>query len=238
MSHVLPFDPPKQIADDLFLVQGCIKPNFIVRFTRNMIIVRDGTELTLINPVRMDDAGLAQLDDLGEVKHVLRLGPMHGIDDPFYVQRYNAQFWSFPGHVTYTEPQIDCELKDGGELPFSRAKLFGFAHMSEQEGVILFERDGGNVLVTCDGIQSYATAPHTPNTNAFTRFMMPFIGFPRETLIGPVWVKLFVADKDGMRGEFKRLLEWDFDQLIAAHGTFLERGAHAQVAAAVEKMFG
>ena len=66
---------------------------------------------------------------------------------------------------------------------------------------------------------------------------MPFIGFPNETLIGPVWVKLLVTDRQGIRDEFERLLDLDFDQLIAAHGTFLSKGAHAQVRRAVDKMF-
>ncbi len=238
MAPVLPFDQPKQIDEDLFLVAGCVKPNPLVRFTRNMAVVRDEGELTLINPVRMDEAGLAQLEALGTVKHVLRLGPMHGMDDVFYVERYKPTFWSFTGQTTYTEPAIDEALTDGGALPFKRARLFGFAHMSETEGAILLERDTGNVLLTCDGIQSYATPPHTPHTNTFTRIMMPFIGFPKETLIGPVWVKLLVQDKDGMKAEFSRLLEWEFDKLIAAHGTFLESNAHQEVVAAVDKMFG
>ena len=50
--------------------------------------------------------------------------------------------------------------------------------------------------------------------------------------------KLLVQDKEGMKAEFGRLLEWEFDKLIAAHGTFLESGAHQEVVAAVEKMFG
>ncbi|MEM7000237.1 MAG: hypothetical protein AAF529_05580 [Pseudomonadota bacterium] len=237
-AEVLPHDPPEQIGEDLFVVKGCVKPSAIVRFTRNMAVVRDGDQLTLINPVRMDEPGLAELDALGTVQHVLRLGPFHGMDDEFYVQRYDAKFWSFTGGTTYTTPTIDHPLEDGGTLPFGNAELLGFSYMNETEGVILLHRQGGNILLTCDGIQSYSTAPHTPHTNAFTRFMMPFIGFPKRTIVGPVWVKLLVADKAGMHREMQRLLQWDFDQLLAAHGTFLASGAHADVTAAVEKMFG
>jgi hypothetical protein len=154
--NVLPHDAPKQIAQDLFVVHGCVRPNAVARFTRNMAIVHDQGKLTLINPVRMDDAGLAHMEELGEVAHVLRLGPMHGMDDPFYVDRYNAEFCSF----------------EGGELPFPNARLFAFSHMTETEGAILLERSPG-VLLTCDAIQSYATAPHKPHTNWLIRLMMP-----------------------------------------------------------------
>jgi len=35
---VLPHDLPKQVAEDLFVVHGCVKPNAFIRFTRNMTI--------------------------------------------------------------------------------------------------------------------------------------------------------------------------------------------------------
>lgn len=232
----LPHDPPREIASDVFIVEGCVKPAPFVRFTRNMVVVRDEGRLTLINPVRMDDAGLRALEALGKVTDVLRLGPLHGMDDPFYVDRYQAQFWSFAGGTTYTTPSIDQVLAEDGALPFRNARLFAFKHMKETEGAILLEKTP-NLLITCDAIQSYATPPHTPHTNAFSRLMMPFIGFPKKTLIGPVWVKLLVTDRSGIAEEFKRLLAWDFDQLIAAHGTFLPQGAHAQVQQAFDTMF-
>jgi hypothetical protein len=234
---VLPHDEPTQLAEDLFVVHGCVQPSAIARFTRNMAIVRDQGVLTLINPVRMDDAGLQRLEALGRVDNVLRLGPMHGMDDPFYVDRYDAEFWAFEGGTTYTVPPIKRTLVEGEPLPFPDAKLFAFKHMTETEGAILLERAPG-VLLTCDAIQSYVTPPHTPHTNWLTRLIMPVIGFPRKTLIGPVWMKLLVQDREGMKGEFERLLQLDFDQLLSAHGTFLAKGAHAEVERAFEKMFG
>jgi len=234
---VLPHDEPIQLAEDLFVVHGCVQPSAIARFTRNMAIVRDQGVLTLINPVRMDDAGLQRLEALGRVDNVLRLGPMHGMDDPFYVDRYDAEFWAFEGGTTYTAPPIKRTLVEGEPLPFAGAKLFAFKHMTETEGAILLERAPG-VLLTCDAIQSYVTPPHTPHTNWLTRLIMPVIGFPRKTLIGPVWMKLLVQDREGMKGEFERLLQLDFDQLLSAHGTFLAKGAHAEVERAFEKMFG
>lgn len=232
----LPHDLPKQIADDLFVVYGCVQPSAMVRFTRNMAVVRDNGQLTLINPVRMDEAGLASLESLGEVAHVLRLGPMHGMDDPFYVDRYKADFWSFEGGKTYTSPAITHTLSEGGPLPFANAKLFAFNYMKETEGAILLDRKPG-ILLTCDAIQSYATAPHTPHTNWLSRLLMPLIGFPRKTLIGPMWMKLLVKDRDGMKAEFERLLQLDFDQLLSAHGTFLSGDAHGEVKRAFDKMF-
>jgi len=233
----LPHDLPKQIAEDVFVVHGCVKPSAVVRFTRNMAIVRDKDELTLINPVRMDDAGLAELDKLGKVAHIMRLAPSHGMDDPFYVDRYNAEFWSLEGGTTYTEPKITQPLVEGGALPFSNAQLFVFKHMHESEGAILLERSKDRalgMLLTCDAVQSYASYPHT---NWLARKLLPLIGFTQETLIPKMWMKLAVDNQEGIKEEFNRLLDLDFNQLLAAHGTFVEKGAKEEVKRAFDDKF-
>jgi hypothetical protein len=67
------------------------------QFSRNMTVVRDGKALTLINSIGFDGAGLAQLDALGRVAHVVKIGSLHGRDDAFYEARYRARFWAAPG---------------------------------------------------------------------------------------------------------------------------------------------
>jgi hypothetical protein len=186
--------------------------------------------------VRRDDAGLRSLEELGEVSHVLRLGPLHGLDDAFYVDRYDANFWSLEGGTTYTMPAIIHPLVDGGTLPFPNAKLFAYGHMAETEGTILLER-GAGVLLTCDAIQSYSTPPHMPYTAWLTRLLLPLIGFPKETIIGPLWVKKMVKDREAIKADFERLLSLDFDQLISAHGTFLAKNAHTELEQAFKKTF-
>lgn len=232
----LPHDPLQQIADDLFVVHGCVQLLPIARITRNMTVVRHDGELTLINAVRMDEAGLRSLEALGTVSHVLRLGPLHGMDDAFYVEHYQADFWSFTGGTTYTNPTITRPLADSGALPFPNASILAFNHMTESEGVIHLERAKG-VLITCDAIQSYSVPPHMPYTGWLAKRLLPLLGFTNETIIGPIWLKKMVTDLEGIKSDFERLLSRDFDQLISGHGTFVAQGAHAEVEQAFAKAF-
>lgn len=48
-----------------------------IQVSRNMIILLQGHELTLISAVRLNDRGLQQLDRLGQVRHVVKLGAYH-----------------------------------------------------------------------------------------------------------------------------------------------------------------
>ncbi len=78
---------------NVYFVMGTSRPNFegmTWQFSRNMTIVRDGDVLTLINAVRLNEDGLRALDQLGQVKNVVKLGSFHGIDDAFYVDRYRC----------------------------------------------------------------------------------------------------------------------------------------------------
>ena len=66
---------------------------------------------------------------------------------------------------------------------------------------------------------------------------MPLIGFPKGTLVGPMWLKMMTPQGGSLESEFCRLLELEFDQLVSAHGSLLETGAHEACEGAVEKAF-
>ena len=206
----LPIEP---IGDDLFMARGSIQMRSILRLSRNMAIVRSGGELSLINPIRLSESGLRDLDALGRVTHILRLGGAHGSDDPFYVDRYKASFWCQEGGTRYRAPAIDHVLTDGGALVLTAGK---------------------GVLLTCDAVQTYADFS---NSNLLARLLLPFLGFTKTTLIGPIWLKAATPAGGSLRGDFERLLTLPFDALLAAHGTFLKTGAHTAVERAFAKAF-
>ena len=232
-APIYPHDAIEEIAADLFMVRGSIRMNPLMRVTRNMAIVREAGELCLINPIRLDDAGETQLNALGTVRRMMRLGCFHGVDDPYYVDRFKAEFWCQTGGTTYPQPPIDKELSPTCELPFADASLFCFADTKQPEAALLMARDSG-VLLTCDAIRHYGDYRFN---NLPARLLMPFIGFPRTTVIGPFWLKLMSPDGGSLASEFRRLLEMRFDALLSAHGSFLASGAHAAVEAAMARAF-
>jgi len=90
----------REVLPDVFFVTGTMAMSVgivPVRFSRNMTVIREGTRLVLVNSVRLDDAGLAALDALGKVTDVIRLAGFHGMDDPFYAERYGAKVWALAG---------------------------------------------------------------------------------------------------------------------------------------------
>ncbi len=228
-----PHDPIEEIAADLFMVRGSIRMNALMRITRNMAIIRHQGELSLVNPIRLDEAGERQLLALGDIKRILRLGPMHGLDDPYYVERFRAEFWAQGKSEIYPEPKIEQKLAADRPLPFPDAELFVFEGAKQPESVLLIRRDPG-ILLTCDAIQHYGDYRH--NT-VIARLVMPLIGFPKTTIVGPIWLKMMTPEGGSLKRDFERLLTLDFDRLLSAHGSLLTAGAKDAAAMAVRKAF-
>ena len=230
---IYPHGDIEPLGADIFAVRGSIRLNPLMRISRNMGIVREGSELTLVNPIRLRSEIEQKLTQLGGVKNIVRLGAFHGVDDPYYVNKFGAQFWSQPNGKTYTEPLIDIEIGMGGLTPTPDSEFFEFRGTKEPECVLLLKR-GKGVLLTCDAVQNYGDYSFN---NWVARLVMPRIGFPKTTIIGPIWLRLMTPVNKSLESEFERLLELEFDKLLSAHGTFLEQGAREAVRAAVQNTF-
>jgi hypothetical protein len=228
-----PHDPIEEIAPDIFMVRGSVQVTKRIQTSRNMAIIRHNGELSLINPIRLTEEGERDLKELGTIKNIIRLGCFHGMDDPYYVDTFGAQMWSQEGGETYPEPAPQVVLNADTQLPFPDAQLFLFDKALQPECALFLQRENG-ILLTCDSIQHWGDYRFV---TWFARFLLPFNGFPRTTLIGPFWLKVLTPEGESMEDEFNRLLELEFDTLLSAHGSLLETGAREAVEKAVKKAF-
>lgn len=226
---VLPHGPIREIAPDLFFTPGTIDVGRMMRVSRNMVVVRNGADLTLVNPIRLSPQGEADLEALGTVRHALRLGFFHGIDDAYTVARFGAEFWCQAHSTHYKQPQPDHELTEGGPLPLPDAELFEFRETKKPECMLLLNR-GDGVLIACDGLQHYGTYERH---SLLARLALPLMGFRKTLLIGPLWLKYMTKQGGSLRPDYERLMQLKFDALISAHGTPMMRGAHDATRAAI-----
>lgn len=233
-APALPHGDIQHVFPDVFFVTGTMKTVLMGahwHFSRNMTIVRDGTELTLINTVRLDDAGLAQLDALGTVKHVVKIGALHGLDDAFYKQRYNATLWALPGMPHEHGLQADQLLAPGGNVPFKGASVFVFEQTKLPECIVRIDREGG-ILVACDALQNWV------GPDAFfseeSRKMMTDMGFFQSANLGPVWMQV----NEPKAQDFVRLRAIPFRHALCGHGVPLRDVAQEAFHARFQQVFG
>ena len=208
-----------------------------VRFSRNMTIVVDGDRVVLFNSLRLDDARLAALEKLGKVTDVIRLAANHGMDDPFYRERYKAKVWALAGQRytagfdtsakdVYLEPDVEIDGKT--ELPLAGARLYAF-HSTPPEGMILLERHGGT-LISGDCLQNWAE----PDAyfSFFGKTMMRMMGFIKPHNIGPGWLKQCKPPKEELRG----ILDLAFTNVLTAHGAAVVGEARDRYRQAIERV--
>jgi hypothetical protein len=212
MSH-----PPAQkhgalveVLPDVFFVTGTFAASTLVRFGRNMTVVRRGGELVIVNSVRLDDRGLAALDKLGKVTHVIRLAGNHGMDDPFYAEHYGAKVWVVKGQK-YSAFTPHHEMDVSTELPISGAKLYQI-DARLPEGLLVLAEHGGTVIAG-DCLQNWAKPDE--NCSFVARIAMRPMGFIRPYNIGPAWFKNGKPPKGQLRG----ILDLTFANVVPAHGT-------------------
>lgn len=227
-----PHAPIDTIFPDLFLARGQVRMGPGMTIGRNMTIVRKDGVLTLINPIRLSSSGEQELEALGEVQHVMRLGMFHGMDDPYYVDRYSANFWCQANSKRYPEPKVTHLLEEGGELPFSDATLFLFQLTRKPEAALLDHANGGT-LISCDSVQHW---DDLRQCSFFAKIMTRAMGF-RGTTIGGPWKKYMTPHGSSLEPDFRRLEKLQFLHAISAHGGFIKDQAHERLKAAVNKAY-
>jgi hypothetical protein len=227
----------RELFPGVFFVTGTIAmPGPLpVRFSRNMTVLREDDGLVIVNSVRLDEGGLAALDRLGKVKHVVRIAGFHGADDAFYQERYGARVWALDGHKYVAgfdqrgEEYFRADVAVGAatELPIAGAKLHLFS-TRPAEGILFLAREGG-IAIPGDALQNW------DKKDDYFSFlggvMMKVMGFIKPHNVGPAWLKQAKPPASELRG----VLDHDFDHVLPAHGAEVIGGAKAAFRPAIER---
>ena len=196
-----------------------------MRISRSMTIIRDREDggLTIVNSMQLSDSGLRQLDKIGKVRNILRVGGFHGRDDAFYRERYGARIFALSGQVYTSEMmkpvsdpdlgylQPDVWLAPGDLPPVQDASLKWFPGCKPAEAILVIAERGGT-LVTGDSLQ------HTPSPTRYhnwaSKIMMKRLDFFKPYNVGPGWVQFAKPQLSDIRS----LMQLDFENVLPGHG--------------------
>ncbi|MFC6981530.1 hypothetical protein [Microbulbifer taiwanensis] len=202
----------------------------------NMGIVRWGDELILVNPLRLRPQQEEKLQDLGKVRHAVRLGYYHGRDDLYYRDHFNLTFWRQAGSDFYP-PTADRLLREGGDCPVPGGRFVEFSQSRYPEAILWLPHNGG-LLLCCDALQYWQS---WRGCNWFGRNLLRFGGFRRGMQVAPTWRTRMTPEgcdpQHCMEDDFQRLLQLPFLHFMGAHGEFCADKAHEEVAGAVARVY-
>ncbi len=224
----------EQVFDDVFVVKGSVVMAPGLQISRNMTIIRQNGDLILISAVRLNEKGLKNLDALGKVKHVVKLGAYHlgqknGLDDAFYIDRYQATLWALPGMKHNHGLTTDQELTEQN-LPIQGARFFVYSSSKMPEGLLLLNQEDG-IVIAADSLQNWAEVDTFFSDKAAA--MMQQAGFFQPANIGPEWRRMNQPNAE----DFCLVKALNFKHLLPSHGTPILNSAKEQISSTIDTLY-
>lgn len=220
MTTRLPPPGLRAVADDLWVVE---RPQSFLGLpvgTRMTVIRLAGGRLLLHSPVTLDGALRTALDALGTVAFAVAPNRLHHLHAGRVAEAYPAvRLWIAPG---LERKRADLRFAGilGDEPPEEwRGEVDQvFFRGRPYENEVVFLHRSSRTLMLCDLAFNFG-----PGTPAPTRWLMTLLrSYGR---FGPTPLDRFlVRDRVAARRSLERILAWDFDRVIVAHGEVLERG--------------
>lgn len=205
-----------QLHDDLWVVRRPLS-FFGLQVGTRMTVVRFGRDLLLHSPVAPDDALLHALAGLGRVRWVVGPNKWHHLYLGPWMDR-GAEGWAVAG-LHHKRPDLRFGGTVGTSSPWPSAlEAHALSCIPFTDEAVFLHRPS-RTLVVSDLLFNLG-----PDTPALTRAAMWAGGGhpgPCCTLLERVMMQRAAA-----RVDLERILAWDFDRVVLAHGDVVEEGGH------------
>jgi hypothetical protein len=215
--------PLRPVAPDLWVADRPQTFYGLPVGTRMTVIRLPGRALLLHSPVELDTDLRTELDAIGRVRYVVAPNRVHHLYAGAVATAYpDARLWIGPG-LERKRPDLVCEAILGDDPPAEWRgtvdQVFFRGRPYENE-VVFFHRPS-RTLILCDLAFNFSAG-----TATVTRLLMTLLrSYGR---FGPSTLDpLLIRDRPAARASLERILAWDFDRVIVAHGDVLESGGHA-----------
>ncbi len=209
--------------------------------TRMTAIQLVNRELVVISPIQMNDELVCHLNELGTVKHIIAPNLYHYLFAAKFKALYpSATFWATPGlDLKKPDLPIDQAIKEGVNTQWHDLEcifldgvrtlaLKGFDSFNE----CVFFHPGSRTLILTDA------AIHIDQAfPLLTQLATRVIG-GYQNLSPSLLERIATTDKEKVKRSVEKILGWDFDRVVMAHGTIIEQGGKEQFRQGYERFLG
>ncbi|WP_423188367.1 DUF4336 domain-containing protein [Alkalibacterium sp. f15] len=233
-----PLNTLKKIDTDIWIVDGgIIKMNvlaFGVPFSTRMTIVKlKNQSLWVHSPIKPDEKLLTEIDKLGEVTHLISPNRIHYAYIAEWKTHYpKATAWSSPGVEKRAQSQnikVDFDRPLENEAPADWSADINqliFKGSRTLEEVVFFHK-GSKTLILTDLIENFEPAR---TTNRFWKTVYKLAGVADPNGKAPIDLRLtFFGQKEKARHCYKRMLSWQPEKIILAHGRWYDKNGTAEL---------
>jgi hypothetical protein len=225
----------QSIGKDIWSHEGDVNLPGGMRLPSRAAIVRlAGGGLVVHSPLAIDDAIASEIDAIGEVQYLVAPNCLHWMFLKAAKERYpNARVFGAPG----VEKKLGAfpfePLPEAGHIEAIGEDLVvervqGVPFMSEHA---IFHRRSASLIVAdllfnvhhCEG--------------SMMNLVLRLVGAREKTAQSRIW-RLLVKDRAAARGSISRILEWDFERVVVAHGEVVTEDARERARHALSWMAG
>ena len=232
-----PINVLKSVGEDLWVVDGpLVKMSFLgisIPFPTRMVVVRlQSGELFLWSPTELVEGLRSQIDGLGPVRHLVSPNKLHYVHIPAWKATYpEAVAWASPGvreRVAYqhVEVSFDRDLVDDPDTAW-RGDLdqLVFRGSRFMEEVVFFHRKT-QTLILADLIENF----EADKIGGVYGKSVRLFGVADPDGKTPIDARLsFLGHKKEARSSFERILAWQSEKVIMAHGRCYDREGTAEL---------
>ena len=212
----------RQLAENLWVAERPQSFYGLPVGTRMTVIRLADGRLLLHSPVALDPELRGQLDAIGRVCFAVAPNRVHHLYAGEVARAYpGARLWVAPG-LERKRPDLVFEAVLNDEAPEEWRADVGqvFFRGRPYENEVAFFHRPSRTLILCDLAFNFG-----PRAAAPTRLLMKLLrsyGRLSPSTLDP----LLIRDRRAARESLERILAWDFDRIIVAHGDVLEAGGH------------
>lgn len=212
----------RRLADDVWVTERPQRFFGLPVGARMTVIRLSGGRLLLHSPLPLDTALRAELDALGRVAYAVAPNRLHHLYAGDVARAYpDARLWVAPGlpekrpdlvHAGVLGDEAPVEWRDELEQAFFRGRPY--------ENEVAFFHPASRTLILCDLAFNFGPRDAWP-----TRVLMSLLRSYGK--LGPSKLDpLLIRDRAAARASLERILAWDFDRVIVAHGDVQESGGY------------
>ncbi|PKL78037.1 MAG: hypothetical protein CVV27_04050 [Candidatus Melainabacteria bacterium HGW-Melainabacteria-1] len=218
----------RQLAPELWLIDHPFKVMGACLGTRSSLVRLADGGIWLLAPGPELAALKTQIDALGPITALVAPNTMHHLYLPDAARLFPTARVYGPEGLRPKQPGLDLNLPEqapwAAELPMLLLK--GFGPLEERA----FYHPASRSLLLTDLVFNIQSSDH-----AWTRLFMSLNdGYGK---FGPTRIcRSLIKDKALMGQTLARLLEWDFERVVMAHGEVLERGGPQALRQAFERI--
>jgi hypothetical protein len=216
-----PRDPPLiRLGEDLWVAERPQRFYGLEVGTRMTVIRLVDGSLLLHSPIALDADVRRELDAIGPVRYAVAPNRVHHLYAGRVAEAYpEARLWVAPGlaqkrpdlrFVAVLDDDAPAEWQGQVDQTFFRGRPY--------ENEVVFCHRASRTLVMCDLAFNFGPRAAAP-TRLLMKLMRSYGRFGPSTLD-----PLLIRDRPAARRSLERILAWDFDRVIVAHGDILESG--------------